>query len=161
DNDVAVLDGVKNPQVMLKQLLEADDSVLCLTASADGKKLIAGGCDRIVYVWDLSPGYAEAKLEQQFENHADWVFGVALAADNKSMWACSRDKTAKVWDLSTKESVSTFPAHQQPVYGVAVSPDGKIGYSVGDDNQVRSWNTTGEAKQAGAGAGHGKSIFKI
>jgi hypothetical protein len=162
ENEVTILDGVNDKGVLIKQLLDADDSVLGLALSSDGKKLASGGCDRLVNVWDLSPGYANAKLEQTIENHADWVFGVAFAADGKHLYTASRDKTAKVWDMSTKESVLTFPDHQNTVYGVAVKADGKLGYSVGEDNQLRAWNTAGE--QAGKqvrNAGQGKAIFKI
>src|SRR5438105_8285293 len=126
---VTVLDGVNDENVMVKQLLETDDSVLCLAASPDGKRLASGGCDRIVNVWDISSGVLKAKLEQSIENHADWVFGLAFAADGKHLLTCSRDKMAKVWYLSTKESVLTFPDHQSPVYGVTVKADGKIGVS--------------------------------
>src|SRR5207253_7336434 len=127
-NGAAMLDGVNDPGVMVKQLLETDDSVLCLALSPDGKKLTAGGSqDRLVNIWDLTPGYANAKLEQTIENHADWVFGVAFSPDGKFLLTCSRDKTAKVWDLTAKESVLTFPDHQNSVYGVAVKADGKAG----------------------------------
>jgi WD40 repeat protein len=162
EGEVTILDGVNDKGVLIKQLLDADDSVLCLALRPDGKKLASGGCDRLVNVWDLSTGYANAKLEQAIENHADWVFGVAFAADGKHLYTASRDKTAKVWDMSTKESVLTFPDHQNTVYGVAVKADGKLGYSVGEDNQLRVWNTVGE--QAGKqvrNAGQGKAIFKI
>jgi hypothetical protein len=158
---VAVLDGVNDKAVMLKELVETDDAVLCLALSADGKKLASGGCDRLVRVWDLGPGYANAKLEQSIENHADWVFSVVFTADGKHLLTGSRDKTAKVWDLTTKESVLTFAGHQNGVYGVAVKPDGKIGVSVGEDNQVRYWNAVGDAKQIRASGGHGKAIFKV
>jgi hypothetical protein len=160
-NGVVVLDGVNDPKVMLKQLLDADDEVQCLALSADGKKLASGGCDRIVNVWDLSPGYAAAKLEQSIENHADWVFGVAFSPDGKRLLTCSRDKTAKVWDLTTKESVLTFPDHQNPVYAVAVQADGKVGFSAGEDNQLRAWNAAAEGKQVRASGGHGKVIYKL
>jgi WD40 repeat protein len=158
---VAFLDGVNDKAVLVKQLLDTDDSVLCLAVSADGKKLASGGCDRLVNVWDLSGGFANAKLEQTIENHADWVFGVAFMPDGKHLLTCSRDKTAKVWDLAAKESVITFPDHQQPVYGVAVKADGKLGYSVGEDNQLRTWNATGDGKQVRASGGHGAAIFKL
>src|SRR5207249_1872627 len=97
------------------QLLESDDSALCLALSADGKRLASGGCDRLINVWTLAPGYANDKPEQTIENHADWVFGLAFAADGKHLFSCSRDKTAKVWDLATRESVLTFPEHQNAV----------------------------------------------
>src|SRR5262249_47553161 len=137
---VAVLDGVNDNKVMLAELVETEDSVLCLALTADGKKLAAGGCDRLVRGWDLTPGYAKAKLEQTIENHADWVFGVAFTPDGKRLLTASRDKTAKVWDLDAKESVLTFPGHQTGVNAVGVSADGKAGYSAGEDNVLRTWN---------------------
>lgn len=161
ENGVAILDGVSDPGVMIKRLVESDDSILCLDISADGKKLVAAGCDRIVTVWDLAGGYAAAKLEQSIENHADWVFGVAFAGDGKHLLTCSRDKTAKVWDMTTKESVATFPGHQQPVYGVVAQPDGKQGFSVGEDNQLRTWVTSGDARAVRNAAAGGKGVFKV
>jgi WD40 repeat protein len=147
---------------MVKQLLETDDSVLCLALSPDGKKLAAGGSqDRLINIWDLTPGYTNPKLEQTIENHADWVFGAAFSPDGKFLLTCSRDKTAKVWDVTAKESILTFPDHQNPVYGVAVKADGKVGISAGEDNQVRFWNATGEGKQIRAAGGHTKAIFRV
>ena len=142
ENGVAILDGVHDSAVMVKELLETDDSALGLGISADGKRLAAGACDRLVRVWDLSAGYANVKLDQTIENHADWVFGVTFAPDGKHLLTASRDKTAKVWDLTTKESVLTFPDHQNTVYSVAVKADGKLAYSVGEDNQLRTWGAT-------------------
>jgi hypothetical protein len=162
ENGVAILDGVNDPAVMLKQLLDADDEVLCLALSPDGKKLASGGCDRIVNVWDFGGGWQNAKLEQSIENHADWVFGVAFSPDGKHLLTGSRDKTAKVWDLAAKESVLTFPDHQNGVYGVAVRADGKVGFSVGEDGQLRAWNAGGDqgGKQV-RNAAQGKAVFKV
>jgi hypothetical protein len=158
---VAFLDGVNDPKVMLKQLLDVEDSVLCIAASPDGKLLAAGGCDRAVRVWDLSGGIAKARLDQTVENHADWVLGVALTADGKYLVTAGRDKTAKVWDLKLKESVVTFPEHQQIVYGVTVKADGSAGFSVGADKQLRTWKPSGEGKQVKNAGGHGDDVFKV
>jgi WD40 repeat protein len=159
EGDVKIVDGV-NPAAgtFVRELVQTDDEVLCLALSPDRTKLAAAGVDRIVRVWNVA---ADFKLEQSIENHADWVFGLVFAPDNKHLLTCSRDKTAKVWDLAAKESVLTFPDHQNGVYGVAIKPDGKVGISGGEDNQLRFWNATGEGKQIRNSAGHGKTIWRV
>lgn len=161
DAGVDYLDGVDDKAVMVKHLHDADDSVLCLALSPDGKKLAAGGCDRAIRVWDISGGAAAAKLEQTIENHADWVLGVTFTVDGKYLLSGSRDKTAKVWDLKAKESVMTFPDHQNIVYGVGVKGDGSVGFSVGADKQVRTWKPGGDGKQMKNTGGHNDEVFKI
>jgi Planctomycete cytochrome C/WD domain, G-beta repeat len=158
---VAFLDGVSNPKVMIAQLLESDDSVLCLALSPDGKRLAAGGCDRQARVWDLSAGAASAKLDQTVETHADWVLGVALTPDGKKLITASRDKTAKVWDLTKKEITATFPDHQAAVYGVTVRADGKMAYTVGADKTLRLWNAGTDGRQVKAVGGHGDEVYRI
>jgi hypothetical protein len=160
-NGITILDGVNDQKVMIAELAETDDAVLCLASSPDGKQLAAGGCDRLVRMWDVRADYSRARLEQTIENHADWVFGVAFSPDGKRLFTASRDKTAKVWDLAAKESLQTFPDHQNSVYAVAVKPDGKIAVSGGEDNQVRFWNATGEGKQIRALGGHGRAVHKV
>lgn len=154
-------DGVNDKKVFLKELVQTDDSLLALTLSADGTKLAAAGCDRIVRVWDMPSG----KLEHSIENHADWVLGLAFSADGKYLASASRDKTAKIWDLAAKESLVTFPDHQNPVYGVAMTTDGKLGISVGEDNNVRLWQATDSSKQIGKQTktmtGHTKAVFRV
>jgi hypothetical protein len=161
EDGVEILDGVSDPKVMLAQLLDTEDSVLCLAVSADGKTLAAGGCDRTVRVWNLSDGVVRAKLEQAIENHADWVLGVAISADGQYLASAARDKTVKVWDLKAKESVMTFPEHQNIVYAVALNKDASVGFSVGADRQLRTWKPTGEGKQVRAAGGHGDEVFKV
>jgi WD40 repeat protein/mono/diheme cytochrome c family protein len=160
-NGTMVLDGVENPQVLVRHLLDTDDSMLCLALSADGKRLAAAGCDRVVRVWDLTGGWNNPKLEQSIENHADWVLSLTFTPDGKHLLSASRDKTAKVWDLQAKESVMTFPDHQQPVYAVAASRDSKLGYSAGEDKQIRIWNAAPEGKQVRALGGHTDSILRL
>jgi hypothetical protein len=158
---VAMLNGVDDPKVMLKQLVDTEDSMLCLAISPDGRRLAASGCDRIVRVWDISQGVVQARLEQTIENHADWVFALAFSGDGKLLASAGRDKTAKVWDLESKESILTFPDHQAPVYGVTLSADGKLGTSAGADRNLRRWNAVNQAKQVKAIGGHGDEIFRL
>jgi WD40 repeat protein len=164
-NGVQILDGVNDPKVLVKVLLDAEDSIFSVTLSNDGKKLAAGGFDRLVRVWDLADGIDKANLEQSIENHADCVFAVAFSTDGKYLLTASRDKTAKVWDLAAKESLLTFPDHQQYVWGVALNDQGTVGISVGEDGNVRTWRATDKDKQIGKQlrvlGRHDKAVFKL
>lgn len=159
--DAPAVDGANDKTVLVQVLGDADDSILALGVSPDGKKLAAGGCDRLVRVWDLATG----KLEHAIENHADWVFAVGFSADGKYLITGSRDKTAKVWDLTAKESLVTFPDHQNGVYAVAITPDGLTGISAAEDNNIRMWQATDKNKQIGKQTkvlgSHGKPIFRM
>lgn len=159
--EVMVLDGVSDPKVLVKSLLDADDSILALAISADGHTLAAAGCDRGVRVWDLSEGIAKAKLTQTIENHADWVLALAFSADGHQLFSASRDRTAKVWDLSKKESLLTMPEHQETVFGVAVLPDGSNAFSVGSDKNIRMWKPTGDGKAVKIMGGHKDQVYKL
>lgn len=158
---VPAVDGVNDKAVMLKELLQVDDSVLAMAVSKDGKKVAAGGTDRIVRVFDIESG----KLEHAVENHADWVLGVAFTPDAKGLVTASRDKTAKLWDLSNKESLLTFPDHQNVVNNVAMTPDGTFGLSAGEDGSIRIWQATDKSKAIGKASksmtGHTKAVFRL
>jgi WD40 repeat protein len=160
---VKMLDGVNDKTVMLAQLLEADDEVLCIALSPDAKQIASGGCDRLVNIWDISAGVDKAKLVgTPIENHADWVFGVAFSPDGKKLFTASRDKTAKLWDITAKESVLTFPEHNNTVYGVLPTTDGKTGISAGEDNQLRQWDIAGgRAGKTKKNVAHGKAVLKL
>lgn len=158
---VPAVDGVNDKAVMLKELLQVDDSVLAMAVSKDGKKVAAGGTDRIVRVFDIDSG----KLEHAVENHADWVLGIAFTPDAKGLVTASRDKTAKLWDLSNKESLLTFPDHQNVVNNVAMTPDGTFGLSAGEDGSIRIWQATDKSKAIGKASksmtGHTKAVFRL
>src|SRR5262249_10853958 len=77
----------------------------------------------------------------------------------------SRDKTAKVWDLANKESLLTFPDHNNYVNNVAITPDGKFGISAGEDGSIRQWQATDQAKSIGKAVkplpGHTNAVFHL
>ncbi len=154
------LNGVDDPKTMRKQLLDSDDSILALALSPDGKKLAAAGCDRQIRLWNIQDPL-KPQLEQSIENHADWVFSLLFSQDGKVLYSASRDKTAKAWDLASKESIATFPEHQNSVVGLAENIDKKSVFSAGGDNQIRQWKTGNDAKQIRSVGGHGDQILKL
>jgi WD40 repeat protein len=147
--------------VLLAQLLETDDCVLSLAVTPDRKKLAAGGCDRLVHVWQLGESPTTANLDQTIDIHSDWVLGLAFSPNGSRLLTASRDKTAKVWDLNKRETVQSFAEHQQPVFSVAMQANGQAGLSVGGDHMLRIWNADGTAKAIKTVSGHSEEVTRI
>jgi hypothetical protein len=158
---VPAVDGVRDKTVFVNELIQVDDAIWALAISNDGKKIAAGGCDRMVRVFDVASG----KIEHAVENHADWILGVAFTPDGKALVTASRDKTAKVWDLANKESMLTFPDHNNIVNDVTITSDGKFGLSAGEDGSIRVWQATDQAKAIGKATktltGHTKAVCHL
>jgi WD40 repeat protein len=67
-----------------------------------------------------------------------------------------------VWDLTAKESVITFPDHQNTVYAVLPAAAGKSGLSAGEDNQLRIWGSSGDkGGKTTKNVAHGKAVLKL
>ncbi len=155
EGDVRLYD-LAHPDATPELLLDADDSVLCLAVSPDGKRLAAGGCDRLVRVWDVTRSPAE--LTHTIDSHADWVLGLAFGPGGKRLASAARDKTAKVWDFAANESVASFTDHTGPVAAV-VFAGGRV-VSAGADNVLRAWEPGTDAKQQKA-AGHTDDVTAL
>jgi WD40 repeat protein len=76
-------------------------------------KVLSGGTDRKVKLWDFSTG----KLEREFVGHEDTVTSVAFSPDNTMALSGSCDHTIKLWWLAgkspEKDVVLTLPEEKQ------------------------------------------------
>jgi WD40 repeat protein/uncharacterized protein YndB with AHSA1/START domain len=95
--------------------------LMSIAASGDGKRLVTGGNDGLVRVWDAATGNELATMK----GHGGAVFCVAFSPDGKRVASSSADRTARVWDTDSGEQVLIYKGHKNPVPFVAFSPDGK------------------------------------
>jgi WD40 repeat protein len=93
--------------------------VLSVTFSPDGSRIVSGGDDRTVKVWDATSGQHVLDLE----GHTQRVTSVAVSPDGGRVASGSEDKTVKVWDAATGQALKTLQ-HENGVKSVAFSPDG-------------------------------------
>ena len=69
------------------------DIVLCAAYSPDGKRIVSGGEDKTLKVWDAETG-AEVR---SLKGHTGAVYSVAYSPDGRRIVSASQDGTVKVW----------------------------------------------------------------
>jgi len=69
--------------------------VLSVSLSPDGLRILSGGKDKVLKLWDAGTG----KLMKSFEGHSDAVTSAAFSADGHAALSGSLDKTLRLWDL--------------------------------------------------------------
>ncbi len=102
-----------------------------LHVSADGNRVVLGGDDRVVRVWDLTLG---RELERFPAGHAAAISDVAVSADGKTVVSGSSDKTARLVTLSLAHVAVAAEAR-----AVAFLPDGSQLVSAGTGTSLTRW----------------------
>src|SRR5207249_3283564 len=71
------------------------EGLLGVAITPDGTRVVSGGGDGAVRVWDGRTGREEPALG----GHAAQVSGAAVSADGRWAVSCGLDRTLKVWKL--------------------------------------------------------------
>jgi eukaryotic-like serine/threonine-protein kinase len=114
--------------------------------SPDGKRLVSGGLDNTVKVWDAQTGQEILTIK----SHTDAVSSVAFSPDGKRLVSGSWDNTLKVWDAQTGQETLTLKGHTGRSVAfipagrfesVAFSSDGKrLASSGSQDGAIKVWD---------------------
>jgi WD40 repeat protein len=133
-----------NGQIVLRQpatgqqtavLAGHSGEVTCLALSADGKKLMSGGKDRTVRLWDVE------QFGQLWSSNATGeVRWVALSRDGKRGASASEDKLVQLWDTASGDRQRDLEGHASKVTCVEFTPDSKFVVSVSWDRTARVWD---------------------
>jgi WD40 repeat protein/serine/threonine protein kinase len=100
-----------------------------VTASADGRLLLAGSALGSVTIWNLDTG----EIVRQLQGHTLHVSDLAITSDNRMAVSTSNDTTAVVWDIERSRQVLRFQRHSTAIEAVALHP-------------LRDWVLTGDDK---------------
>ena len=121
------------------------DQVNSVAFSPDGKKLISGGHDKTVRLWNVETG----ELLHTLEEHTDFVLSVAFSPDGNKFASSDGNFTIRLWDTHTNQVLHTLipydgnisgPNEVYWVYDIAFSIDGKTLASADRNNYVRFWD---------------------
>jgi WD40 repeat protein len=113
--------------------------------SPDGKRIVSGGQDGTVWVWDADKG---EDVLLSFEAHEGGVYSVAFSLDGERIASGGDDGTVRVWDADKGgDPLCVLTGHAGRVFSVAFSPDGKRIASGGLGGTVQVWDAL-EKKEA-------------
>jgi WD40 repeat protein len=121
---------------LLRRIAGPVANPLSVAVSADGKRLLAGGNNNVLYLYDFEKGKELARLQ----GHDDPCSGV-FSPDGSQILTYSTDKTLRLWDGVSGRPLHKLEAHTGSCKGI-YSPDGKHVLSFGSDKTVRMWDTT-------------------
>ncbi len=115
---------------------------ISLAYSPDGSRIVYGGFDKLVRIWDAATGHEIMTLA----GHQDRIMSVIFSPDGKTIASGSFDKTIKLWNAATGRELRILSGHQDIIMCVAFSPDGTRIASGSHDQTIRIWDAaTGEA----------------
>jgi WD40 repeat protein/tRNA A-37 threonylcarbamoyl transferase component Bud32 len=110
-------------------------AVQSVAVSKDDSRIVSGGSDNTVRVWDARSGKELLTLK----GHTNVVSSVVFSSDGGRIVSCSHDRTVRVWDARGGKNLLTFVADPGGVSDVAISGDGSRIVSRGA-NRMKVWD---------------------
>jgi WD40 repeat protein len=117
------------------QLRGHEGAVWSMAFDAGGQRLVTGGDDRTVRIWDLGTGRGRV-----VGRYGDAVLAVSVSPDGRRAAAAGVGGTIRLWGLAGEGPGAELEGHQGVVSTLGFSPDGRLLASGGSDRTVRVWD---------------------
>ncbi|KAJ6682881.1 GUANINE NUCLEOTIDE-BINDING PROTEIN BETA SUBUNIT-RELATED [Salix koriyanagi] len=105
------------------------ESVYALAMNDSGTRLVSGGTEKVVRVWDPRTGSKAMKLR----GHTDNIRALLLDSTGRYCLSGSSDSMIRLWDLGMQRCLHSYAVHTDSVWALASTPTFSHVYSGGRD----------------------------
>ncbi|KAF9899217.1 hypothetical protein EC991_009282, partial [Linnemannia zychae] len=113
--------GLSNGIMTRKHRLEGhSDGVYSIVFSQDNQRLVSGGSDRTVRLWDTASGGQLLVME----GHTGAIFSVAISPCGDRIASAGDDETVRLWSMQAGEPPIAWKGHYSRITSIEFSPDG-------------------------------------
>ncbi len=121
---------------MTHTLLGHDAPIRSLAFANDNNRIVSGGDDRTIRVWNLSnPQQPE---QNKLEGLSASVTAVAFSPDANQVLSGTADNAVRLWNLADNMPLKDFVGHAGPILGAGFA--GNEPFTISADRSVRFWN---------------------
>ncbi|MFN7305244.1 MAG: WD40 repeat domain-containing protein, partial [Acetobacteraceae bacterium] len=110
--------SLTGPGAELMRLLGHEDAVFSVGFSPDGARLVSGGRDGTLRIWDAASG----SLLTTLTGHEVWFRSVSFSPDGARLVSGGSDRTLRLWDATSGALLASLRGHERPVFSVRFSP---------------------------------------
>src|SRR5690554_4597744 len=124
----------------MAQLLSGSEAwPLCLAFSHAGDRLVSGGMDHDLNLWQVGAAPEDARLAGVIE-HQGWVVDVAWSADDAVIATASWDNSVGIFEAEGLDKRATLRGHKDYVSKVYFPPNSDALISGSYDGHINRWN---------------------
>jgi WD40 repeat protein len=102
----------------------------------DGKRIVTGGEDRTIKLWDAESGKEIGMLTADMQR----VTTVVFSPDGKTIASGATGGVVRLWDADKCDVRRALVSHRGAITSVAFSPDGQVVASASVDRRVGLWD---------------------
>jgi WD40 repeat protein len=110
--------------------------ISALAFSPDGGRIVSGGDDRVLKVWDSRSGREQLELR----GHEGGVACAAFSPDGARIASGSWGGGLKLWDARSGKELFSRRGHAETIRSLAFSPDGKLLVTGSEDDTLKVWD---------------------
>ncbi len=116
-------------------------SIYSVAFSPDAQRVVCGGSDRIIRIWDV----ASKRILRALYGHEDTIRKVLFSSDGGRLLSVGDDNKVRFWNITDERSISHSKGYEAAVCCIDISSDGKKVVMGSNDDTVRVFEASGKA----------------